>query len=361
MGVLLAVDGDGLVPLPHGLEELAVLGLLGVELGEGVALVVGGDVESGQVLLAADDEGTLDHRVVVLAEYGGRAEDVLARSLKTGVEATNEVVGHEDEGKLVVVLVVDAPDGVLVEGNLLPEVLESLSLIVVGEVALVLIEREGSAGKKLKRVLGLGGLSGLLLGGGGRSSSSSLGGSLGGLSLLGSDVGQSRLLEEVELLGNGGVDGLVDDGLVPTSNVGVLLTPLSVEEVLETAGDETSAEQVGEGDAVTNEVGVAEEVLLNDLDVGESLLGGVIDRLLVVGVLAKEGSEPATEGREDLGVEEGHPLQDGGVAIFLSATRSWVLQVRRGTYSCLVLPRRVVFSFWEVTLASISTSSKDAV
>jgi hypothetical protein len=317
VGVLLAVDGDGLVPLPHGLEELAVLSFGRVELSEGVALVVRSDVESGQVVLAADDEGTTDHGVVVLAVHGGRAEDVLARSLKAGVEPTNEVVGHEDEGELVVVLVVHAPDRVLVERNLLPEVLESLSLVVVGEVALVLVKREGSAGKKIKRVLGLRGLSRLLIGVGSSRSGlgSGLGGSLGGIGLLGGDVGQSRLVEELKLLGNGRIDGLVDDSLIPTGDVGVLLAPLSVEEVLETTGDQASTEQVGEGDAVTDEVGVAEEVLLNNGDGAKGLLGGVIDCLLVVRVLAEEGSEPATERREDLGVEEGHPLQDGGVVL----------------------------------------------
>jgi len=50
-------------------------------------------------------------------------------------------------------------------------------------------------------------------------------------------------------------------------------------------------------------------------------------------------------------VEEGHPFQDSGVArIFVSVDD----QGGEGgheldTYSCLVLPRRVVFSFWEVT------------
>lgn len=82
----LAVDDKGLVPGPLVVDELAVLGLLGVELGEGVALVVGGDIESGESVLAANNESTLDDGVVALAVDGSTAEDVLAGSLETGEE-----------------------------------------------------------------------------------------------------------------------------------------------------------------------------------------------------------------------------------------------------------------------------------
>jgi hypothetical protein len=90
--VRLAVDGDGLVPRPLVIGKLLVLGLLGVELGELVALVVRGDVESGKGLLAADDEHALDDGVVGLAVHGSTAEDVLAGGLKTGKEAACDML-----------------------------------------------------------------------------------------------------------------------------------------------------------------------------------------------------------------------------------------------------------------------------
>ena len=82
----LAIDGERLVPGPLVVDELLVLGLVGVELGELVTLPVRSDVESGGGVLAADDEGALDNGVVGLAVYGAAAEDVLARGLKTGKE-----------------------------------------------------------------------------------------------------------------------------------------------------------------------------------------------------------------------------------------------------------------------------------
>lgn len=84
--VRLAVNDKGLVPRPLVLDELAVLGVLGVQLGEGVALVVWGDIESRESLLATDKEGPLDDGVVVRAIDGSTAEEVLAASLETGEE-----------------------------------------------------------------------------------------------------------------------------------------------------------------------------------------------------------------------------------------------------------------------------------
>lgn len=302
MGVLLAVDGDGLVPGPLSLNVGTVLRLGGVELDELVALIVGSDVEDREVLLASDNESTLDNGVVVGTVDGGAAEEVLARALQTVVEAADEVVGHESQGKLIVVLVGNLPQGVLVELDVLPEPLEGLGGLAVGVLALPLIERKRSLGQRLKGVLGPGGS--LLLGLGSLGGSSGLRGGLGSLRLLGGDVGQGRGIEEGELLGNSRVDGLVDDGLVPTSDSGVLLAPLLVEEVLEAAVQETSAEEISEGDALANEVGVVGEVLLSSVNGSSSLLGGVIDSLLVVGLGAVQEGSPSTELRGDLGVEE---------------------------------------------------------
>ena len=316
MGVLLAVDDNGLVPRPLSLDVGTVLRLAGVELGELVALVVGSDVKDGQVVLAADDKGTLNDGVVVDTVDGGAAEEVLARSLQTVVEAADEVVGHESHGKLIVVLVGNLPQGVLLKVHVVPEPLEGNGGVVVGVLALPLIEGNGGLGQGLEGVLGLGG-SRLLLLSGGLGSSSRLGGSgrLGLLSLLRGGVGEDRGVDEGNLLSDGSVDGLVGDGLVPAGDSGVLLAPLLVEELLEAAVEEGSAEEISQGDALTNQVGVVGEVLLSSVDGTANLLGDVVDSLLIVGKGAGQELDPGADLGGDLGVEEGHPSQDGSVAV----------------------------------------------
>ena len=86
--VLLALLLDGLVPGPHAVDERLVLGLLGVELGELVALVVWGDIEGWEGLLATDVESTPNDGVVRNAENGGSTEEVLAAGLEAVEEAT---------------------------------------------------------------------------------------------------------------------------------------------------------------------------------------------------------------------------------------------------------------------------------
>lgn len=317
VGVGLALNLKGAVPGPLSLDVLAVLLVGRVELGELVALVVGSNIEDREELLAADEEGTLDDGVVVDTIDGRAAEEVLARSLKTGVEAANEVVGHEGEGELIVVLVLDLPERVLLKGDVLPEPLEGLGGILVGVLALPLVKRDGGLAEGLARVLGLRSLLGsiiLLLGSG-------LGGSLGSLSglgllggSLGGGVGESGGIEKLKLGPDSVENGLGSDRGEPAAHGRVLLAPCLVEEELEAARDETGREEVGEGDALANKVGVVEEVLLNNRDGGESLLGGLLDGLLVVRLLANEGTEPATNGGKDLHVEEGQPLKDRGIA-----------------------------------------------
>ena len=85
--VLLSVDGNRLVPGPHVVDEGAVLGLGVVEPGELVRLVVRGDVESGQGLVAAYQEGALDDAVVGDAVDGAAAKQILARGLEAGEKA----------------------------------------------------------------------------------------------------------------------------------------------------------------------------------------------------------------------------------------------------------------------------------
>jgi hypothetical protein len=298
--VLLAVVHNGLVPGPLSLNVGPVLGVVGVELLELVALVVGSDVEDGQVFVATDDEGTLDDGVVVLSVDGSTAEQILSGGLQTGVEATNQVVGHEDEGELIVVLVLDLPEGVFVELGVLPEPLHGVSLVVVGVITLPLVESERGAGQGLERVLGLGSRSILLRSS--RLGSLFLDLLLGLLRLLGGDVGELGGVDELELRRNSRVDGLVVDGLVPPSNVGVLLAPLLVKEELEPAGDGADGEQVRQRDALANEVGVVLEVLLNGSDSLGGLLGSVIDGLLVVWITADQRAVPFAQGGEDLGL-----------------------------------------------------------
>jgi hypothetical protein len=72
--IFLATDLDWLVPRPHVVDKGLVLLALGVELGEAVGLVVGGDLESGKSFLSADEECALDNGVVGDAEDGAGTE-----------------------------------------------------------------------------------------------------------------------------------------------------------------------------------------------------------------------------------------------------------------------------------------------
>ena len=56
-------------------------------------------------------------------------------------------------------------------------------------------------------------------------------------------------------------------------------------------------------------------MVLEDFEVGLRLLHVVFHVLLVEGVAANERTEPAAEVREELGVGEGHPAEDGGVVL----------------------------------------------
>jgi hypothetical protein len=328
--VLLAADDNGLLPGPLLVDELAVLRLGSIKLGEGVALVVRSDIEARQSILATDEEGTLDDGVVGSAVHGSTAEDVLAGSLKTSEESTDQVGGHEDLGQLIVVLVVDSPEGVLLGVVVLPEPLKGIWGVEVGVLTLPLINGDGGLTKSLAGVLGLGGLNhwliillvinllGLGLSGG-------LWCLRGGLSLLWGNVLQGWLINEVELTSNVGVDGLVVDGLVPTGDVGVLRAPGLVEEELEATGDESSAEEISKSDALAREVGVVGKVGLDNRDNLKNLLLGILNVLLVVWDTSLERLEPVAKAWENLGVEERHPLQDRGIVLLGLAKKGGLL------------------------------------
>ena len=74
----LATNGDWLLPSPLVVDELLILWLGGIELSELVALVVWSDIESWNCILATDDEGTLNNRVICGTVDGSRSEDVLS-------------------------------------------------------------------------------------------------------------------------------------------------------------------------------------------------------------------------------------------------------------------------------------------
>jgi hypothetical protein len=323
----LAVDGDGDVLGPHVLDELAVSLVRGVELGELVTLVVGADSESRLPLLATDHEGTVDDTVVVLAVHGLSTEDVLAGSLKTGLEATDQVVGHEGELELVVVTVVDLPERVLIGLEVIPEPGHGNGAdVIVGELALPVIKDESRLAKSLKGVLGLGGLSS---GGSGGGSSSSSGGS--GLRLLLRGSVLDGLLSELGA-GDDSLEGvLVDNGVVPPGGGGVGLAPGLVKDSGEGAGEERGSEDIGQGDTLTNKVGVGSEVSLEGSNGLEGSLGGVIDVLLVVGVETHQGAVPGTELGQDLSVGEGQPAEDGSV-VLLGLAEEGGLLVLGGDY-----------------------------
>jgi hypothetical protein len=76
--VSLATNGDWLLPSPLLVDELLVGWVGVVELGELVALMVWGNVESGESLLTADDEGALDDTVVGSSIDTGASKNILS-------------------------------------------------------------------------------------------------------------------------------------------------------------------------------------------------------------------------------------------------------------------------------------------
>lgn len=228
---------------------------------------------------------------------------------------TNQVGAHEGHGQLVVVLVVNGPDGPLVEVDVLPEPGHGSLGVLVGVLALPVVNGEGRATKSLKRMLGLGGSGGLSLLSSGLGSLLLGGGLLLGRSLLLGGNVLDGLVNELLLVRDSGPDGLVDNSLEPAGGGGVLGPPLLVEEVLEAAADHAGGEDVGKSEPLADEVGVDGQVLLEDLDGLEGSSLALLNSLLVVRGTADEGEEPASKLGEDLGVGKGHPAEDGGVVL----------------------------------------------
>lgn len=71
---------------------------------------------------------------------------------------------------------------------------------------------------------------------------------------------------------------------------------------LESTGEHRGDEDVGKGDAVSNEEGLAGELLLEVGSAGGDLDLGGVNVGLVVGRSPGEGSEPSSESGEEVGV-----------------------------------------------------------
>lgn len=324
-GVFLVIKVDRGVPGPHVLNELAVLLLGGVELLEIIALPVRGNVESSSVILATDHVDTTDEAVVVGTVDRLGTEDVLARGLKTGLETTDQVVGHEGKLELIVVPEVNTPQRVFFSVEVLPEPRhDGRASFLVGVETLEVLKVNTSSGRKQRqRVLRLLRrlLSGLLRG---------LSSRLGLLLLLGRGVLDDLLSKDG--VGDDGLEsGLVDDSVVPSGDGGVLGAPGLVQNSGKGTSEEGSSEVIGQGDTLANEVGVGSEVRLEDSDALQGSLGSLVDILLVVAVQAHEGTVPATEARQNLSVDKGQPTEDGSI-VLLGLTQEGSLLVLGSHY-----------------------------
>lgn len=333
VGLAINNDGDAGVALrrlpnaPAVLNDLAVSLRRSIELSVIVALPVGSNIEGNLVVLTTNHEDTVDKAVALDTVHGLSAEEVLAGSLKTSVETTDQVVDHEHHGLLVeiwVVVVVDLPEGVLLGVEVLPEPGHGAAaeVVTVGVLDLPVVDNESGLAKSLKGVLGGLGLS--RGSGGGSGSGSGRGSSLGLLLLLGSDI-LDHFVCELDF-GADSLEGvLVDDSVEPPDGGGVLTAPLLVKDSTEGAGDESGREDISQRDALTNKVSVGCEVSLEGREGLQGALGGLVDSLLVVGTEAEERTVPSTEFGEDLLVGEGQPTDNGSIVLLGLAEESSLL------------------------------------
>lgn len=268
------------------------------------------------MLITTDEESTSDDAVVALSVDGQGTEDELAGSLKSGEETTNEVGAHEDLSELLWVSEGNSPQAVLASWVVLPEPWEGTGAgILVGVLALPVIQDEGWAAEKLQWVLGwlllldwllnwLRGLWSWLL---------NLWSSWLWLLLWWSVL--DSLGNELWLSCNSLEGWEVGDESVPTGEVGVLGAEVSTEDELVTTAGDGGNEEIGSGDSLTNQEGLGQKVGIQDADELLNISLSGIDVLLVVGILSDEWAEPGTELWQQSGVGEGHPLEDQGVVL----------------------------------------------
>jgi hypothetical protein len=283
------VTSELALPCPVVLEQLLLRRVGVVYAAEVVQLGIGAATELGWDLLTTHQEGACELEGSGLTEDEDRAETVLAQLLEALAEATGKVAGLEQDGVLLVVLVVTDPERPAGGVVSLPEPGHGLAFgaLGVGVEALPLVENERRGWKQVKRVLGLGlGLLGLVV--------TSSGGGGSGLGLLG-----LGLLLSLGLLSRGGSGhegsgdlrnraqlNVTDDGLElrlvdarqePAVDVAEWLAESSVEHALVESQQRHADGDIGKSHTLTDqeraaeEVGVQESKSLADLTLG---LGG---------------------------------------------------------------------------------------
>lgn len=299
---------------------LLLLVLSGLNLGEVVGLVISGIIDFIRNLLTADYPVTRDVVVVGGTTDNHGTESVLVSAFKTSVETTDQVVGHEGLGKLIVVLVVSLPDGETLGIVVFPEPLHGNISIVVGVHALPGIHDEGGGRQKVKSTLGLGlrlGLISFLIGFGlllllglglllllGLLSSSLL-------LLLGGSILQSSFAKR-DIAVNSLEVGLVDNGVEVTVNVLVLSTELLVEDHLVGVDQRGGNADISEADLFANQIGLVEKDLVEDIHSALDSLNSIVDAGLEVRTESHKGTKPTRPVVAKFIVSEEHPLLDKG-------------------------------------------------
>lgn len=306
---------------------LLILGRL--DLLELVGWVISSIVDLVRDLLATDDEVTRDGVVVVGTGDEHGTESILASTLKTGEETTNQVVGHEDKSQLVVVTVVNAPDGPTLLIKVLPEPLHGNIGIVVAVHTLPFIKNEAALGKKIQSRLGLGSRLRSFLS---RSGSSLLGLLLLFLLLLlGRSVLQSSLAKSdftksfLEL-------GLVDAGGEVTVDVLVLGAESLVKDELVTQDEGSDNSNIGKSDVLTNKVGLGQKNLVQSIHSTLDLFDTSIDIGLHVRVVTKERIDPLAKVGVDLVLGKEDPLHDQSLLNVVGAQDGVVLLLKSSYY-----------------------------
>lgn len=301
-----------------------------LDLGEVVGFEISGVGNFLGDLLATNDKVTRDGIVVVGAGYDHAGESVLASKFKTGEETANEVVGHEDKSQLVVVFVVDAPDAEALRiyrkhdvrstsdgfkklqtlTKVLPEPLHGNIGVVVAVLALPVIQLKVAGGKQVQLGLGLGCRLGFF---------SRL------LLLLGSLLLRLFLLFLLLLLGRSVLQGslaednvtksflevlLVDDGEVVTGDVLVLVAEFLVKDELVGPYKRGDKADIGQGNVLTNEVGLGQQDLVEGIHGTLDSLNGGINVGLHVGHETHQGVQPTSNVSVDFVLGEKDPLHD---------------------------------------------------
>lgn len=304
------------------LEVGTVLGVGGVELLEVELLSIADVVHESGVLSATEDPDTAGLHVARDAVEVEDTKRVLAHALAAGDNTLEEVARVGELLEVLVVLEVPTEDAVALVVEVVPESGEEVGVVglLEEEGALHVIELHSRRGEEVERVELL-----LLLGGGILllvivlllSSGLGLGSSLGGRGGLGGSDGGGSLARGKSLSGgegeltNDGLDGgLLHDGLEPADDVGHRLAERGVDELGEGVDQSTSNGEISDGDLVADEVGVVEEVLVEDLkSLGKVLLGLKVS-VHLEGEDVEVGEDPDSAGGLNLVVNPVEPLVD---------------------------------------------------